>query len=124
MVGAVLWVLEGVESGLERADVLRFFFSSADSAQRIAFDCRFRFCRRWTVPLLNTAAVILAMCAIVARGAFSTVSWARAAASAFCDFDFDGERVAGDDRLIFSTRGVLDGEGVRDGVSSTTCFAC
>ena len=114
MVGAVLCDLEGVLETLSPADA-RFFLSMAVREQSTAFCWRLRFCRRWVVPLLKTAAVILAMCAIVARGAVSVVSCARDAASISCAFAFEGAVAVADDKLIFSTNGVFEGEGVGEG---------
>ena len=77
------------------------------------------------MPLLNTAAVILAMWAMVARGAVSTVREPREAAMMlFRSLVLVGERTAEQERLTFSTRGVFEGEGVGDGVISVAFFKC
>src|SRR5690349_5053942 len=110
MVGAALWVLEDVTKTLSAA-AARFFFSMAEREHKTAFCWRLRFFRRCVVPLLKTAAVMRAMCAIVARGAFIAVSSARDTASALVACPFLGERTADEERLKFSTSGVLDGEG-------------
>ena len=77
------------------------------------------------MPLLNTAAVIFAMWAMVARGAVSMVREAsEAVRTLFTVLHLVGERMAGEERLMFSTSGVFEGDGVGDGVISVAFFAC
>src|ERR1700712_2380308 len=107
MLGAVLLTLLGVAMMYRSIWLSRFFFSSAASEQSTAFCWRLRDPRRWVAPLLNTCAVILAMCAIVAFGAVSMVY---ATTLAVLKGLFVGDRdAAGVARFVFSIRGVLDG---------------
>lgn len=91
---------------MERA-AARLDLSSDIRAQRAAFCWRLRVCRRCGVLLLSAAEVTRAMWAIVARGAVVGVRAAREAASVL---GCEDEGLEGDDRLMFSPSGDLDGE--------------
>src|ERR1700733_7176552 len=102
MVGAVLWVFDGVARTLSTG-TFRFFVSRAARAHNTAFCWRLRIWRRCTVPLLKTAAVMRAMWAMVARGAFSTVIWASDALRMPWQVGLAGLRATGgEERFMFS----------------------
>ena len=107
MLGADLLCLLGVEKMVRSVSVACLDFSSEARAQRTAFCCRLRAERRWVAPFEKTWLVILAMWAMVAFGAVSTVYvWLMRA----FDGVFVGDRDAtGEERLMFSIRGVFDG---------------
>ena len=74
------------------------------------------------MPLLKAEAVTLAMCAMVARGAVSDVRCAKTLTLGTCGFLNERAGELGEERLMFSTRGFLEGLDTGEDEAISCCF--